>query len=86
MEETKLTPWFDGNRHRPVRPGVYMLMCGGTGKQAGYQLWDGKQWGPWYPDVERAAATPPGKRADLWRQNDNWRGLRRKPRNAERSS
>jgi hypothetical protein len=76
--ECDLTPWFDG-RTKPIRVGVYMLKCGGAGLRDGYQHWDGKTWGPWHPSAEHAAQRRPDQRADLKYQNDNWRGLRKKP-------
>ena len=74
--EDDLTPWFDGKLYKPKRPGVYMLM---SCSSVGYQRWDGVTWSSWYEDVDGAANCPLDSYAAKSYQNDNWRGLRRKP-------
>lgn len=73
----ELTPWFDGRKHKPVRPGVYMLKCGG-GYDIGYQHWNGKYWSTWCTTIAGAARQE--DRAAYTYQNDDWRGLCQKPR------
>lgn len=76
MNDEDLTPWFDGATAKPKRHGVYMLMSGAL---VGYQRWDGTAWGPWDSDADIAAQTRPGDYASASYQNDNWRGLRKRP-------
>ena len=74
-QESDLTPWFDGKRHKPARPGVYMLRCG-RGTFVGFQKWHGTAWSPWADSAETAARYTPNNVASPPHQHDNWRGLR----------
>jgi hypothetical protein len=76
MDESKLTPWFDG-RVKPIRRGVYMQHCAGSSKTIGYQLWDGIKWRTWSETPQGAARST--SRARVSCQNDPWRGLKEKP-------
>ena len=76
VNKAYLTPWFDGTQYKPARVGVYMLM---SGSSVGYQRWDGVAWSPWYMDVYGAANAHLDSYASTKYQDDNWRGLRRKP-------
>lgn len=68
----KLTPWFDGRKYKPVRPGVYQQKnYYGT---LGYQYWDGSRWGFWCATAAQAYDQR-GKFVPAIYHNDNWRGL-----------
>jgi hypothetical protein len=71
--EMKLTPWYPGNI-KPVREGVYMLMCG-FGVEVGYQYWDGSYWGLWCSTPQDAFHFR-GK-CGAKDQNGMWRGVRK---------
>lgn len=72
----ELTPWFNGMKHKPARPGVYMLLSGGMGL-IGYQFWDGQKWGVWCSTAHGAAISG-GGHAHSYHQDD-WRGLAHNP-------
>ena len=74
-KKPKLTPWIDGSAEKPFLLGVYMLL---SGNRSGYQHWDGVQWGIWAttPEMAKKYRNTP---ANLYYQNDNWRGLAQKP-------
>ena len=76
MEDHKLTPWFGGH-DKPARKGVYMLHSGAS---VGYQYWNGFRWFAWCntPDGAVRSKHMP---ASACFQNDNWRGLTKKPPN-----
>ena len=76
VEDHKLTPWFCGN-DKPVRVGVYMLCSGGS---VGYQYWNGLRWFAWSTTPNGAVLLKHMPAANCF-QNDNWRGLTKKPRN-----
>lgn len=71
MRKQKLTPWFPGNV-KPARPGVYQQYSG-TGKELGYQFWDGSHWHLWFETADQAAANR--EVASFALQEDPWRGL-----------
>ena len=74
----KLTPWFNGSI-KPIRKGVYMLMCGGFGDIVGYQYWNGSIWCAWDKEAKvayRMRRLP----ATQSYQYDKWRGLAEKPK------
>lgn len=77
VNKKHLTPWFDGKKYTPARPGVYMQRCG-YGKDVGYQRWDGSYWYGWCYRAEDAAKQIVV--VDLAYQNDDWRGLREGPK------
>mgnify|MGYP006377351705 CR=1 FL=1 len=74
----KLTPWINGNI-KPIRKGVYMLMCGGHGMNVGYQYWNGSIWGAWNKSA-KAAYQKRSLHATQSHQYDDWRGLAEKPK------
>lgn len=75
MDETKLTPWFDGRRFKPVRVGVYPVRPPkGSWWPSRYRHWNGKRWGPRETTPALALAISPwGACAND--QKDDWRGL-----------
>ena len=75
----KLTPWFDGKTHKPVRRGVYGLMCGGLHDLYGYQYWDGKTWRGWRLSIADAFKARYLAAVDDKYQNDDWRGVAKEP-------
>ena len=75
MNSTILTSWFDGEKFKPARIGVYMLL---SGTNLGYQNWDGKKWGLWFMDASSAAGEQRNYAASQF-QNDNWRGVLKTP-------
>lgn len=77
----KLTPWFL-NGEKPIRDGVYQQMLG-TDKTIGYQRFQNGVWYAWRKTPKEAdlASSP----ANIFYQNDPWRGLAEDP-NAAMSS
>ena len=72
MSHSVLTPWFDGEKFKPVRKGIYQLM---SGENIGYQHWNGMKWGPWAESAISTTKNPAGLYAHWTAQNDNWRGV-----------
>lgn len=74
---SEFTPWFNGQKHKPARKGVYQQKSVG-GFYIGYQYWDGKEWSSMSSDPNSAYKFRMHKVSTMY-QNDDWRGLAKNP-------